>query len=255
MKFSILDWNIQWTSYYTKTHFSKIRPILNSLEIDILCLQEWQEFRHEKERLVNFKWFYNVFSKWNKDWVDVISSRFPILDSGEITPVSHTGRSMWSIIWATIKIGRKLLKIYNCHLEIDSVWPLERLEALKSIFADAKKHKWWCIVCWDLNTTIPARWIKRKIVQLFHNEKNESLIRDKRYWDKDERYMVVHTAKKEWFQDILDINKPTRCIDIFHRELFKLKLDWFFVRDIITKEVELWNYISDHRSIYVNCQI
>lgn len=253
MNFSILDWNIQGTQYYTKTSFDKISPTLKRSKADIFCIQEGQDLISKFNKIAKFKSFHHVFSEENKDGANVIFSRFPIVSSGEFNPNLNTDKPLGKILWADIKIGNEIVKIYNSHFEIDGVGPKDRIALLKFIFNDSKEHQGGVIICGDLNTTIPENGIGRKIVQFFHSEKNISLIKNKKKSEDDERYYFLETAKKAGFRDVLDISKTTWCIDLFHWEILHLKLDWFFIRELTVDKVTLNKYISDHKSIFVHC--
>ena len=254
MNFSIFNWNIQGTRHYTSTNFDKIASVLEKTEADIFCFQEAQELMKRLDSFDRLKMLNHIFPDREQDR-NVILSKFPIISSGELTFPSFTNKPLEKALWADIEIGNKLVRIYNCHFEIIGVGPKERAEQLKFVLADSKKHTDSTIICGDLNTTIPPAGIKRKIVQWFHKEPNESIIIDGKYFHSDERYAFVKIAEQEGFREALDISKSTWCVSPFGWELFALKLDWFLVRDVATLKVSLSSYISDHRAIFVECLI
>ena len=81
MNFSVLNWNIQGIKYYTSTNFSKIAPLLERSQADVLCLQEAQEVKKNLLRFGRFNTFKSVIAE-NKDYGSIILSRFPVIDSG-----------------------------------------------------------------------------------------------------------------------------------------------------------------------------
>ena len=255
MDLKILSWNIEGTKYYTSTNFKKIRPILEKIEADIFCLQEGQEFLAKLNEFQKFKDFKHIFSHEDNDGLNVILSRFPIIVSGEISIPLSIKYPPGKVLWADIKVNKEIIKIYNCHFGVVSVGPLERANLLKFIFNDSKKHSGPVVICGDLNTTIPAAGLKRKIVQLFHKEKNSSLLTSGKYPKSDERYSLVNIANHSGFKEAVNISKSTWGIRSLSLELFKLKLDWFLTRNIRINKVVLGDFVSDHRSVYAEFSI
>ncbi|MFA6365149.1 MAG: endonuclease/exonuclease/phosphatase family protein [Candidatus Paceibacterota bacterium] len=249
MNFSILDWNIQGTKYYTSTNLKKIIPYLEKSKADIFCLQEAQELREKIQIFSKLREFNRVFSKdvHNRN---IILSKFPIISSGELIFPQFKRTPLERALWADIEIEGKIIRIYNCHFEIVGVGPKERINQLKFVLEHSKQYREPVIICGDMNTTIPSFGIKRKIVQWFHKESNESLLLDGKHFYSDERYVFFDVAKQEGFCEAIDILKTTWCIPPFGWEIFKLKLDWFLVRGIKMPNIHLGNYISDHRSVF-----
>ncbi len=252
MNFSIFNWNIQGTKYYTSTNFDKVAPALKKADADIFCLQEAQELIKRLSSFDRLKVLNYAFSDGGQGR-NIILSKLPIISSGELTFPSFTNRPLEKALWADIKIGNKIVRIYNCHFEIFGVGPKERADQLKFVLADSKKQAGPVIICGDLNTTIPSVGIKRRIIQWFHKEPNESIVIDGKYFRSDERFAFVKVAEQEGFREALDISKSTWCVTPFGWELFNLKLDWFLVRDITTPRISLGDYISDHRAIFAEC--
>ncbi|TSD01350.1 MAG: hypothetical protein Athens071426_678 [Parcubacteria group bacterium Athens0714_26] len=276
MNFSILDWNIQGTRYYTSTSLAEVTPDLENSGADIFCLQEAQEVREKRPGFIEQQKLNCIFSE-DKENRNVILSKFPIIASGELafppfkdpkdSQNSSFIKTVWSNIkyflppytglapekalWADIKISSEVIRIYNCHFEIVGVGPKERVNQLKLVMADAKSHRGPVIICGDFNTTIPAAGFGRKFIQLFHLESNRSLVVDEKRSPDDERYTIVKVAEEAGFYDALDITKSTWCIMPFKWEIFSLKLDWFLVRGLKMPQITLGEYISDHRSVLV----
>lgn len=249
MSFSILNWNIEGSKYYTRTSLKKISPNLEKSTADIFCLQEAQEIREKISTFGNIEKLNRVFQE-NINDRNVILSRFPVKSSGELAFPESISGSLERAVWADIEIEDKTVRIYNCHLEIVGVGPKQRAEQLKHVLSDAKKHIGPVIVCGDMNTTVPAAGFRRKFIQWFHKVASEDIILNEEYIHKDERHSFIKIAEQEGFIEATDISKATWCVMPLRWEIFKLKLDWFFVRDIEKPKISMGKYISDHRSIF-----
>jgi len=248
MNFSVLNWNIEGSKYYTKTNLSKIIPNLEKSEADIFCLQEAQELRENLYSLTTLQGLNYVFPEDLRDR-NIILSKFPVMASGEITFPRLTNITLERALWADIKINDQTLRIYNCHLEVIGVGPKQRVDQLKFVLEAAKQHDGPVIICGDMNTVIPLAGIGRKIIQWFHKVTNDNLISDKQYSHQDERHLFLQTAQQAGFNETIDLLKSTWCIMPLRWEIFSLKLDWFLVRNIKTPEISLGRYVSDHRSV------
>lgn len=250
MNFSILDWNIQGTKYYTSTKLSKVLPVFETVKADIICIQEGQEIVSTIKSISTLESFNLISSDKNRHGTNVILSKFPIISNGKLGLPLSSPYALDNIIWASLEIGGQVLKIYNCHLEIIGVGSQERADKLRYILMDAKNHPGPVIVCGDFNTTIPEKGIRRKIVQLFHHQSNNSLVSNPLYSHQDERYHFIDVAKEEGFFESLDISQSTWCVSCFGFKIFNFKLDWLLVRGLKLLDVELGEYISDHKSIF-----
>ena len=82
MSFSVLNWNIQGTKYYTSTSFKKILPELKKIRADIFCLQEAREALWINNISNELKSYNIVSLDENGNGSDVILSKFPIISSG-----------------------------------------------------------------------------------------------------------------------------------------------------------------------------
>lgn len=248
MNFSILNWNIEGSKYYTSTKISKITPHLEKSGADIFCLQEAHELRERLPYLNKLQGLNCVFPK-NKEDRNIILSKFPISASGELSFPTSINTLLEKVIWADIEINKKIIRIYNCHLEVIGVGPKQRVDQLKFVLEAAKQHNGPVIICGDMNTVIPLAGIGRKIIQWFHNVTNDNLIFNHEHFHKDERHNFLQVAEQEGFHETTDLLKSTWSLMPLRWEIFNLKLDWFLVRNLETPEISLGKYISDHRSI------
>lgn len=72
----------------------------------------------------------------------------------------------------------------------------------------------------------------------------------------DERELFNHTLGKYGFKEVLDLTTPTWSpTKTDYWELFKLKLDWFMVRNMKVMNYTVSEYISDHKPIEVQLEI
>jgi endonuclease/exonuclease/phosphatase (EEP) superfamily protein YafD len=255
MNFSVLDWNIQGKKYYTHTLFKKVKPALEKINADIICLQEGETIIDELDYFKETHKYNYVFSPADKDGINVILSKFKIIKSGQINCPSFLDRISGEVIWANLKIGNKVLKIYNCHFEIHDLGPKERAAALRFIIADAKKYSGPTIICGDFNTVVPAAGFGRKFVQWFHKVPAYSLLKGSADYLTDERYSFIKIINEGGFKDVTDIKRTTWSILSIRWEIFHLKLDWFFIRGLKASKAVLGKYISDHRSVLVKCKL
>ncbi len=253
MKFSVVTWNIQGTKHFTHTRFDKIEPVLDQIPADILCLQEAQSIIMNPAHSGRFASVHAVLPANTIDH-NVILSNLTVVSKGGIAFPFSWKKPAEKTVWITVQAGGKNVKIYNCHFAIIGIGPAERAQQLEIVIADANKHQGPVIICGDFNTTIPPAGLGRKIVQFFHREPNESIQIAGQIFLSDERYPFLKMAQREGFQEVTDITQATWCVSPLKCELFHLKLDWFLVRDLVASRVVLGDYISDHRSLLVECE-
>jgi endonuclease/exonuclease/phosphatase (EEP) superfamily protein YafD len=255
MTFSVLDWNIQGKKYYTHTSFKKIQPALEKIDADIICLQEGETIINKLPYFKQAHKYNYIFSREDKDGINVILSKFKIISSGQINCPSFLDKSTGEVLWAKLEIAGQILKLYNCHFEIHGVGPKERAAALKFILADARRFLGPTIICGDFNTTVPPAGFGRKFVKWFHNVPGSSLLKEGEDCLKDERYSFVKIISRDGFQEMTDITKTTWSAFSIRWEIFNLKLDWFFIRGLKASKAVLGHYLSDHRSVLVKCRL
>lgn len=152
--------------------------------------------------------------------------------------------------WVEYKVNNTRLRIYNCQLQIRGIGIKERLAILEKIMTHSKSLKYPVVVCGDMNTTITKSGIGRKFIQFIHNEPSTSMYDEYlKCMDCDERVYFSKAAAKYGFQDVVPLNTTTWALPYTSLELFDLKLDWFFVKNIQYQRYELGPYITDHRPI------
>lgn len=251
MEITIFNWNIQGTKYYTKTSLGKILPNLENVDADIFCIQEGQELNKKINELKYFKEFNSDISYKNENGAQLTISKYSIVNSVKLNLPAFKKDLKIQSLRTDINLGEKILRIYNCHLEIFKAGPLDRLEQLKYVLEDSKKHNGPIVICGDLNSVIPKKGLGRLIAKSFHKQGRGNFSDDVKFKDKAEKYLMLDLFNDYGFKNILDINKATWGLYPLKWELFNLKLDWFLVKDINVIDFSLGKYISDHRSITV----
>lgn len=257
---SIISWNTQRELNFTGyTSFKKVQSYLKKTSTDIIALQEMCDAKEMLESIPNFK-SYNVFiPQFNKIENDgnsghnynVIISKYPILKADEIVfPRWNKDKILENCSRVDIQLDDKVLRIYNCHFAIFRAGIKTRLKQLEYILSDARGHNGPVVVCGDLNVTIPKMGWNRMIIKLWHQEPQKEMFINEKLINYDERELFNGVIKKYGFKECLDLYTPTWSpFKSKIWELFKLKLDWFMVKDIKVVDIKLGEYVSDHRSI------
>jgi len=236
------------------TKAPKILPVMSDCPADIFCFQEAGEVKKALSQFSQLHNFSRVDAQANNN--NLILSRFPVLQSGEITFPNYGKARFENCLWVDLKTGDKKIRIYNCHFGIIGVGPRQRAEQLEIVVKHALAANCPVIICGDLNTTIPNTGMKRTLTRIFHREPLTSMVIEDKAFDSDERYPFAALAEKWGFKEAADLSQSTWCVIPFGFafEIFKLKLDWFLTHGLQVKTVSLGSYISDHRSILVSCR-
>jgi len=261
---SVLSWNtmgrpwhgIQKTfldEFSRKKTYAKITAFLEKANTDIVCLQEASHYfpLHLREYLN-----YAGYKIAHENHGNLIASKFPFVESGEIVfenpeKIRRLKMTVYpsACSWADIQLPTAKIRIYNCQFRIRRTGIRERLLALQRILEHAQMIEYPIVVCGDMNTTIPRHGLKRKVIQLVHRQSKSSLVVDGKYHASDERHAFNSVAEKFDFTEILDLKQTTWALPYTSLELFKLKLDWFLIKNAQCSEYELGPYITDHRPI------
>ncbi len=184
---------------------------------------------------------------------NVILSRFPVLAHGDVVFPRLVNTWLENALWADIAVSGTVVRVYNCHFGIVGAGPSSRAQQLHHICDHAELHQGPVIVCGDFNTVIPKEGPERKLMQLLNLESESRMHVGGKYFDHDERYALVKVAERRGFREVTDITQATWRIYPFTWEPFKLKLDWFLVKGLLTPQVQLHPYITDHRAITAEC--
>ncbi len=263
---SVLSWNVQGKVNITgHTLFKKIKPHLINLSSDIIALQEMCNAERMLGKIGTLK-AYNIFipelNKGRHNGIprfnhNVLLSKYPILRADEIIfPSWNRKIPLENGIRADIQLNNKVLRIYNCHFAIFKVGIGTRLKQLEYILSDSRGHKGPTIICGDMNVAIPKAGFRRKIITGWHREPKREMSVNGKFIDYDEREIFNETISQHGFEEVLDLYTPTWSpLKSKHWELFKLKLDWFMVKNLEVTDIKLGDYVSDHRSIEVRCNL
>lgn len=257
----IQSWNAQRELNYTGyTSLKKFKKYLKTFSADIIALQEVCDANKIFKDVTEFD-SYNVYipkinkSPYNRipDYnYNVILSKYPIKDVKEINfPNSISGKILESVTRVDIQLENKILRIYSCHFGIWGIGTETRLRQLEIILSDTSLHSGPVIICGDLNPTIPKPGWNRWIISHWHHEPRNEI-----NTNLDERELFNQTIQKYGFKESLDLCTPTWSpFKSKIWEMFKLKLDWFIVKNIKVTDIQLGEYISDHKSITARCQV
>lgn len=88
---------------------------MKSHQVDILCLQEYNEFSGDKDNTVSYKEYFPYCEKGQQDMI--IFSRYPITATKNI-PFEYTNNSA---MWADVNVEGKTLRVFNVHLETTGI--------------------------------------------------------------------------------------------------------------------------------------
>lgn len=113
-KISVLSYNVRLFNLYNWIDNSEIENDINKFlvekDADIICLQE---YRNNVLIMPNHPYKYEYLRGDNINYGQVIYSKFPIINSKIIDLGSRSN----SAIYVDIEINKKIIRIYNVHLE------------------------------------------------------------------------------------------------------------------------------------------
>jgi len=261
-EFSVLTWNVQGRRLLVDTPFTNIMPFLETSPAEIVCLQEIPNAHRKLSLLKYFGQYHLVLSKLNNAHPldqhnhTVILSKYPVIAQGEIDYRSiKTAKPLERTTWADLMVHDRPVRIYNCHLGVVKIGIPERQQQLKIILAHAEQvSEQPTIICGDMNTCIPAQGLRRLIIKKFHDIPEKSFCHDGRVYPDDERTIFPKAVLNKGFCDVSDPKQTTWSLPKVRIELLKLKLDWFFIKNMGVKKLDYGPYISDHRPLFAQCR-
>ncbi|MBL8030596.1 MAG: endonuclease/exonuclease/phosphatase family protein [Candidatus Doudnabacteria bacterium] len=265
-EFSVLCWNVQGVgSKRSVLPFKRAVPVLTSQNSDIICLQEMTDANEKLLNTPELNHYYKFIPKNNSLSHDhtpgfnhnVLLSKHPILNASELIFPQFSSKNLpiENAIRAEIEIHGKIVRFYVCHFVIKKMGLLTRLKQIEYILADAIEWQGPIIICGDMNVAMPKNQIARKIVKWWHSWPNEEMHLGAEHKKLSEKEIFHRKISDHGFTESLDLNQATWSPLRIGLEMFKLKLDWFLVKNLQTVKASVGGYVSDHRLINVTCQL
>jgi endonuclease/exonuclease/phosphatase family metal-dependent hydrolase len=152
--FRVLNCNVRIFNVYShlrdKDNKSSIEMIkwVKDFDAEIMCLQEFYVsetdpiFFTQKEigKEFSYSYFKPFLSYKKQNFGMVIFSKYPIVGTGEIR---FRNRSNNQIIYADIKVNKKVVRVYNIHLQSMAI---DENDIINSKFDDESRNKWISIL-------------------------------------------------------------------------------------------------------------
>lgn len=242
--------------------FWKVRRLVNEIQPDVVCLQE-----------VTSRWFVKRVNGRDKHEVAMTNpekmltvltsrnatlSRLPIGQRGELKYERLTRKRVnplaGQVVWADIKQGKTIIRIYNCHMAIFGIGMEDRAEMLSDIAKHAKKFAGPVVICGDMNTMMPERrpgWWLAKAWARFPNP--SPAVGD--YSWLGEKYFFMDMAKRHGFTEMGDIDRQTWRMPFLRWGFWRPKLDWMMYRGLTPVDYRLGPWIGDHRGVIATLKV
>lgn len=265
-EFSVLCWNVQGVGSKTSVlPFRKAVPVLKSVNSDIICLQEMTDAKEKLSKIPELNNYHKFIPKNNSLSHNhthgfnhnVLLSKHPILKADELAFPNFSPKNLpiENAIRAEVKIHEKTVRLYVCHFVIKNMGLLTRLKQIEHILADAIDWQGPIIICGDMNVAMPKNQIARRIVKWWHSWPSEDMKLEIQHKKLSEKEIFHEKISRHGFTESLDLNQATWSPLRMGLEMFKLKLDWFMVKNLQTVKASVGGYVSDHRLISVTCQL
>lgn len=241
--------------FFSKT-LKKVIKLVNETRCDVYCLQEISGVKTAEKIKLETGLNYTI-SNGNRALLRIFNhnavfTNLPIIDSGEFTFTKSVGKKgvfAGKVLWVVVeKLGRRY-KFYNCHLGLRKLGMDERAQILDTILKDASGFDGPVVVCGDMNTIIPDKKDKRRLVQFLHKFPSPKKEKLAHYADKNEKHVFKDAAEKNGFHEVADLDVNTWVFPFTKKELFNLKLDWFLVKGFAKVDHLIGEAIGDHKSI------
>jgi endonuclease/exonuclease/phosphatase (EEP) superfamily protein YafD len=158
------------------------------------------------------------------------------------------------VLWTDLKMGRKTLRIYNCHLAVFGIGMEDRAGMLSDIAKHANKFAGPVVICGDMNTMMPELRPGWWVVKAWARSPYPGPKTSKYTWQ-GEKYYFYDTARKYGFSEVLGIEDQTWRLPIAKHNLWRAKLDWMLYRDLTPVEHKLGPWIGDHRGIIATLKV
>jgi endonuclease/exonuclease/phosphatase family metal-dependent hydrolase len=119
--FIVMSYNVRLFNLFAwlpdKDVTSNIRTFINDKNPDILCIQEYSSSSNIDLKIYPHKYIFMAGNKIKTG--QAIFSKFPIIDEGHLVfPMSNN-----NVIFADIKKGKDIIRVYNMHLQSIKISP------------------------------------------------------------------------------------------------------------------------------------
>lgn len=240
----------------------KVPRLVNQTGADVVCLQEvtsrWFIKRVHK---INGHTAVSTFPEKMLAWLrgrNATFSRYQVKDCGELKydRVVNARRSHLAgqVLWTDLAIGRKTMRIYNCHLAVFGIGMEDRAGMLSDIARHAKNFSGPVIICGDMNTLTPELrpgwWLAKAWARFPYPGPKAA-----KYAWLGEKYYFYDTAKKHGFEEMLGMDQQTWRLPFSRSNMWKPKLDWMLYRGMKAIDYQLGPWIGDHRGIIATLKV
>jgi endonuclease/exonuclease/phosphatase family metal-dependent hydrolase len=249
MELKVFSWNM----YCKNRNFDGALKFLQSIEADVMCLQEVPtEIAREMKKVRGWHVTEAKARHRGRKRIktrNVIVSKYPVKSKGGDAFADEEKRAIKSRIsglcgplefqYIDIKVGSRKVRIFNSHLECNTS-PRMRVEQFKQVL-DLSHKSSVNIYCGDLNTY--GQWYLNIFVGYISNYKLADITQ----------------SEKKLFRELF---KEHQLHNVFHGQvtypLFQLQLDHILIPDdmkVVDKQVYKKRYGSDHRPICVEVEV
>jgi endonuclease/exonuclease/phosphatase (EEP) superfamily protein YafD len=231
--------------------------MMNREQADVYCLQEIRNLKTAErisrktgyEFIISSGWraFYRmklhtaIFTNMQKD-------NHGELDFTKTRRVygNHFGGKA---LWVNLKIGKKIIRIYSCHLSPTGLSIEKRLSVLEEILNHSQKFHGPILIGGDMNTTLPEKGKGTRLIRWWSRIPRVDIVKNRGKFRQNEKHAFYEQLKSSGFEESLSLDKNTWVLPYTKKEMFKLKLDWLIYKNLDKISAKLGPIIGDHKSI------
>ena len=148
---------------------------MQQTKADVFCLQEItrQKVAERIKKHTNLPYIISgrIRAFLHIRFHNAIFTKLPVSEQGELTftkSLNTDNHFTGKALWITVKYQQRLIRIYNCYLNINRCGMKDRKEALLGIIKHSDKFEGPIIICGDMNTAIPQKNLHRIFERLGH---------------------------------------------------------------------------------------
>ena len=237
---------------------AKVVRLMQQTKADVFCLQEITR-QKVAERIKKYTGLPYIISGRIRAFLHIrfhnaIFTKLPIRQQGELTftkPLNTDNHFTGKALWITVKYQQRLIRIYNCYLNINRCGMKDRKDALLGIIKHSNNFEGPIIICGDMNTAISQKNYQRRLAKLIQRVPYPTFEEVGQYAYKSEKYLFYDTLQKSGFREVCDIEKNTWGFPLpfIRPAIFNLKLDWFLIKNFSDYSYRFGPFIGDHKSI------